>query len=78
MFLIADENRRRNKLANSLRDVGYDVHEYMTGRELFIDKRYIPHLIQGVRFIDGVHEHHVKQQDAATPKNRTTHTETVA
>ncbi len=40
--------------------------------------QHIPDLIQGVRFINGVNEHHVKQQDAATPKTRTTHTETVA
>lgn len=40
--------------------------------------QHIPDLIQGIRFIDGVNEHHVKQQDAATPKTRTTHTETVA
>ena len=40
--------------------------------------QHIPDLIQGIRFIDGVNEHHVKQQDTSSPKTRTTHTETVA
>lgn len=38
VFLIVDDNDQRNKLANGLRDVGYDVHDYMTAREFLIDK----------------------------------------
>ena len=40
--------------------------------------QHIPDLIQGIRFIDGVNEHYVKQQATSSLKTRTTHPETVA
>jgi FixJ family two-component response regulator len=45
VFLIVDDNDQRNELAKGLRNVGYDVHDYMTGREFLIDK---PRHIGGV------------------------------
>lgn len=40
VFLIVDDNDQRNELAKGLRDVRYDLHDYMTDREFLIDKRH--------------------------------------
>ena len=40
--------------------------------------QHIPDLIRGVRFIDGVSEEQLDEQNNSSPRTRTTHTETVA
>ena len=39
VFLIVDDSDQRQRLATELREMGYDVHDYMTGREFMIDQR---------------------------------------
>ena len=40
--------------------------------------QHIPDLIRGVRFIDGVNEHHLKEEDRKPSQTRTIQTEIVA